>query len=116
VKEGLLKDNHWIMWPKDFEDLFESEMIVEAMKNLSQAKQFAFNMDVVTLDKERQEKRVAEILQKYMYSANNIDFNKVDLATELANRIVHDIHSEKHKETNVEKEIKKIMHIVLDDS
>ena len=94
VKEGLLKENHWIMWPKDFEDLFESEMIVAAMKNLSHAKQFAFNMDVCTLDNERQRKRVTRILQGYMHSENNIDFIKVDLARELANRIVHDIHSD----------------------
>jgi predicted ATP-dependent endonuclease of OLD family len=117
VKEGLLRENHWIMWSKDFEDLFESEMIVAAMKNLSQAKQFAFNMDVSTLDNERQGKRMARILQEYMYSTNKRDFIKVDLARELANRIVRDIHSEKDREeSNVEKEIKKIMHIVLDGS
>jgi hypothetical protein len=39
VNDGLLKDNQWIMWPKDFEDFFETEMIVAAMNNLSQAKQ-----------------------------------------------------------------------------
>jgi hypothetical protein len=37
VNDGLLKDNQWIMWPKDFEDFFETEMIVAT--NLSQAKQ-----------------------------------------------------------------------------
>ena len=52
-----------------------------------------------------------------MWSENKIDFDKVGLARELANLIVNDIHSEKNREeTNVEKEIKKIMQIVLDNS
>jgi hypothetical protein len=104
------------MWPKDFEDLFESEFIVAAMKNISQEKEFVFNITAPALDKQRQVKGVATILQQYMHSVNNTDLDKVNLARELANRIVHDIHSEKNRqETNIEKELRKITKTITDE-
>ncbi len=116
VREGLLQENHWMMWPKDFEDLFESELIVAAMKNISQEKEFVFDVTAPALDEQRQVKGVATILQQYTHSVNQINFVKVDLARELANRIVHEIHSEKNRqETNIEKALRKIMKIVTDD-
>ena len=61
-RRGLLKQNHWKMWQKDFEDLFQSELIVEAMRNLSEAKGFVFNMDVSRLNDERKVKNVLKII------------------------------------------------------
>jgi hypothetical protein len=109
-RRGLLKQNHCKVWQKDFEDLFQSELIVEAMRNLSKAKGFVFNMDVSRLNDERKVKNVAKILKDHMWSENKIDFDKVDLARELANLIVDDIHSKKTRnESDVEKQIREIM-------
>ena len=67
------------------------------------------DMNTSTLDEARQVNDMAKI-QDYMYSKNQIEFDKVRLAGELANFIVCDIHNKKDRnESSVEKEIRKIM-------
>jgi predicted ATPase len=118
VREKLLQEDHYMMWPRNLEDLFDSEAIIRAMKRLSQDQKFTFSMTVANLEDQRKRKRksVVAILKEYMDLENNPDFNKVDLAQQLANMIVHEIHSGKEREqTSIEKHIHEIMKVVLND-
>lgn len=108
VRERLLKERHYMIWPRDFEDMFESEAIIEAMNRVSLHKNFAFDLPATTLEAERKTRGVVSVLKEYMYSKNN-SFKKTDLALELANSFALKIYSEKRKkETNIEKHIHQI--------
>jgi OLD-like protein len=38
IREAVLEKDHFRMWPKDFEDLFESQMIISAMQKYRKKK------------------------------------------------------------------------------
>lgn len=80
IREAVLEKDHFRMWPKDFEDLFESQMIISAMQKISQKEKFEFKITEGVLGKLRQSKPIADILQEYMHKTNNRNFDKVLLA------------------------------------
>jgi len=111
VRGKLLESEHYKVWKKDFEDIFESNTIVKAMK-LSTKKNFEFQMKKEDLDSERNSKTVFKILKDYMDSINpNNNFKKTDLAREIAYQSVEEIR-DMHCEMEFVKEIRKIMEFV----
>jgi hypothetical protein len=113
VREGLLEENHYKMWRRDFEDLFDSKRIVTAMKKLSEESKFKFEITAAELETQRKIKPVVQSLKEYMYNTNSLPFKKVDLAKELAKIIEQEIYSGVHREeTDIEKEIKQVMDII----
>ena len=112
VRRKLLESEHYKVWKKDFEDIFESNTIVKAMKKLSTKKNFEFQMKKEDLDLGRNSKTVFKILKDYMDSVNpNNNFKKTDLAREIAYQSVEEIR-DMHCETEFVKEIRKIMEFV----
>lgn len=99
---------------KQFEDLFFSEYIVEAMKKLYNNEGFEFNLTVEDLNKERDNHSVANILSNLLEENGQI-LNKVDLANELTTILIknmtenNNIHIDK---TDFEKELDWIMEII----
>ncbi len=114
VQEDLLQKDHTKVWEKEFEDEFESKRIMDAMKKLSNKNHFAFDMELAHLDAEKSSgKKVADILQKYLYEKTQPDLNKPELAQQLAYDIVEEIKTVSSRtETQFELEVKRIMDII----
>ena len=113
IREGLLKKDHYKMWNGDFEDLFESNLIITAMQKISQNQGLQFDMTTDKLEQERKKsKKVADILPQHY--RNKTYLNKPLLAEELASDIVREIYSRKERqETQFEKEIKNDNNAIL---
>lgn len=114
IREDLVKEDHTKVWEKEFEDTFESERIIDAMKKLAIKNRFVFDMQSTYLDTERGSgKKVADILQKYLHDKEQPDLDKPDLAQQLAHDIVSEIKSGMSRtETQFELEVKRIKMVI----
>jgi predicted ATP-dependent endonuclease of OLD family len=100
---------------KEFEDLFNSKIIVEAMKNLSLKKSLKFEMNEDELENKRKATNVARILEQYMRDNNNgIELDKKSLAGELSSITIKEMNKKEpnREKTGLEKEIEYVMNII----
>jgi predicted ATP-dependent endonuclease of OLD family len=102
---------------KEFEDLFDSKSIINAMTTLGQQEKFKFEMFEDHLQNERKQSNVADILERYM-KANGSVLDKTSLARQLSLMIANEIKEagSNRMKTEVEEEIEKIMKIILKSS
>lgn len=89
IREGLIKENHFILWDKEFEDSFPPEIIYEALKEITKDVPF----DLSQLQTElKTENGIIKAIEKLSHSAGNkIDYNSIKVkiaskASELLNK------------------------------
>jgi hypothetical protein len=90
VRENLVDEDNVIIRRRQFEDLFESDLIVKCMKEISEEKRFNFDLDEKQLEKERTNEEVVKILGRYV---TNIKDYKTSLAKKLTSYTVSNLAS-----------------------
>jgi len=117
VREGLIKENHFILWDKEFEDSFPPKIIYDALKEI--ITNVPFNLSQLQAELSNG-KRIVKSIEKLSHnSGNKIDYNSIKVkvaskASELLNGESDCELVRKLKEINKIIEEEKNQHYFLD--
>jgi len=112
-RAGYIPKNNIHILEKDFEDLFESDRIIRALKKVYNGKT-EIKLSKEDLEQQRQSKKVAKIVDEYLQQNHSLPLTKPALAKELAQDISEEInmsleHKQEGTETRTETEFEKII-------
>jgi hypothetical protein len=116
-RERLLEKQCYKVWERDFEDIFETRYIIEAMTKLAEEKSYKFELNEAELESKRKEGKVIKIIREHLKQINGIDpvFSKPELCKRIACIVKNEIQQGQtlnHK-TNIEKQIEEIMNMIF---
>jgi len=115
VKSKLLEEKNYHIWSNgDFEDCFNEEQIVKAMRNIY-GKNFDVTPEKLRQMKEKNAKPTSKILGEIVYRNKLGELNKIALGEELALIVSGEIEKSRGKErdrTEIEKAIEKFVQLV----
>jgi len=111
-REGLLKENHWTIWPMEFEDCFSLDVITRALNEMLKEEGAEIEISKKELQEKMKEgKSVIKVIEHVLHE-KGLSLNKPALAEKIAYIIGEEIKREDHEKTEPEKVIEKIIKII----
>jgi len=112
-REGLLKEDCATVWPLEFEDCFDLQIITKAINELSKEQELNFSITVEELRNGKEKGgSVVKLIQKMFNEKDLPDLNKPALSEKIALILKEEIKNPKHERTPSEQVIEKIVNLV----
>jgi len=109
-REDLIKKEQTVVWDKEFEDIFDNEIILKTVKIMLGKEPLRISEEDLDKNRKAENQKVGKFLQKYLHKFHNMEFKKPEFAKTLATVIAKDIQSNKErKQTQFESKIDEIM-------
>ncbi len=113
VREDLIKKNNYIIWEKEFEDIFDNVVLSKAFNSWQDSEGFESHIDAKYLvDNYSENGSVVNIFKKYIHEKELIGLNKPALAEQIIQDILTDMKPEAIEQLPVMEPITKIIELL----
>jgi len=112
-RQGLMKPDNSFVWDKEFEDCFESYILIEAFNRWLKEEECTHEMNEKTIhDNINPEKSIVHFLKKYLYENALPELDKPALAEHLAKVMIENMSKEEIEKSPIGEALSKIIQII----